>query len=71
MVGQCHSLVFTSQFDVTELRVNKNRKEASCGSIKGSMYIALGGFCPDTENVGQTAAVKVPPALEFSVTSAL
>lgn len=30
----CHGLVFTSQFDREELRINKNRKEASCGSLR-------------------------------------
>lgn len=32
----CHGLVFTSQFDREELRINKNRKEASCGSFRDS-----------------------------------
>lgn len=64
----CHDPIFTSYFHSDKLYVNKNRKGIGSGSV-------VGGVSPcalfPTDRKGQDTPVWVPPASEFSVTSAL
>lgn len=64
----CYDLIFTSYFHSDKLKINKNRKGIGGGSVAG-------GVSPcapfPTDRKGQDTPVWVPPASEFSVTSAL
>lgn len=64
----CHDPIFTSYFHSGKLNINKNRKGICGGSVAGG--VSPCDLFP-TDRKGQDTPVWVPPASEFSVTSAL